>query len=134
MFGTIVAYPKSADFGSKVYCVELNPADPMFPDLEKIDEFLAQIKGAFMAEERENLYFHPTSSTQIEATQGKQLSLPIIQSSEIFGDIPYKVGLPGDIKNKIVAVFDKQKLHARGTAELDQCPLPRGDCNYPVGP
>ncbi len=108
MFATLVAYP-SAD-GGKIYCLELNPADPMVPDLAKINDFFGQVKKEFMVDhiERPVLYFHPTSTSQIEAVQNKKLSLPIIHSSEIFGNIPYKVGQQGLVTNKYVAVFDNK--------------------------
>lgn len=106
MFATIVAYPTSKD---KIYCLELNPADPMNPDLDKLNDFFAQTKKVFMTNEPSNiLYFHPTSTAQLEAIQNKKLAIPVIQSSELFGDIPYKAVQPGTIKNKKVAVFDSK--------------------------
>lgn len=106
MFATIVAYPRSVD---KFYCLELNPADPMIPDLDKLNDFFAQVKEEFMVDEPSHiLYFHPTSAAQLEAIQGKKLAIPIIQSSELFGDIPYKAVQPGTITNKKIAVFDNK--------------------------
>jgi hypothetical protein len=76
MFATVVAYP--APFSKRYCCIELNPADPM-TDLEALDGFFARSQE-YLSVQRRKLYFHPTSTVQLEAIKDKKLSLPVITS------------------------------------------------------
>jgi hypothetical protein len=103
MFATVVGYPGE---GQRCICLELNPADPM-TDLEALNGFFEDVSKNFQYSGK--LYFHPTSAAQVEAIRGKNISLPVMTSAELFGNIKYKLIQAGEFSLKRVRVFVQKK-------------------------
>jgi hypothetical protein len=112
MFATVVSYPSTTP-NQRHYCLELNPADPM-NELDALNGFFEEAKRNFCHESGAVLHFHPTSTIQTEAINGKKLNLPIITSEKIYHGIKYKLVQAGEIAKRNVCIFNQ-----RGYTEAD---------------